>query len=155
MRRRLAAVLFAAIVAMPAYAGFDEVLAGLHAKLGHPTWIPFFGFIRAGVRVVHPDGVHDMQLAVFEGKGTLDSVEADRIMRSRIGGGYTPFVRVRSKRDHEWSFIYARPVGDLMDLVVLSNDGEDTVLVRVVVDPQRVSRSIDREPRTVALVARH
>lgn len=155
MTRRIAAVLLVAVISAPAYAGFDEVAAALHDRFGRQTWIPFFGFIRTGVRVVHPDGVHDLQLAVFEGKASLDAAEADRLMRSRIGGGYAPFVRVRSKHDHEWSFIYARPLDGLMDLVVLTNDGEDTVLVRVVVNPEKVSTYIDREPRTVALVARH
>jgi hypothetical protein len=154
MTRRIAVLVFAAIIAMPAYAGFDEVLAGLHANLGHATWIPFFGLIRTGVRIAHPDGVHDMQLVVFEGKGSFDSLEADRIMRSRIGRDYTPLVRVRSKRDHEWSFVYAKPAGDLMDLVVLTSDGEDTVLVRVLVNPETVTTTLDQQPGNVALVAR-
>ena len=153
MNRRIAVILFAALVSFPAYAGFDEVLAALHGKLGHSTWIPGFGLIRAGVRVTHYDGVHDLQLAVFEGKGTFDSLEADRLMRDRIGGGYTPMVRVRSKHDREWSFIYAKPAGDLMDLVVLTNDGQDTVLVRVVVDPETMAKYLDHEPKNAALVA--
>ena len=154
MSRRIALLVLAAVVSMPAYAGFDDVLAGLHAKLGSSTWIPGFGLVRLGVRVTHFDGVHDLQLAVFEGKGSFDPADADRLMRARIGTGYTPLVRVRSKRQHEWSFIYSKPAGDLLDLVVLTNDGEDTVLVRVVVDPEMASHYIDREPRNVALVAR-
>lgn len=152
--KRLTVVLFAALLSLPAYAGFDEVLAGLHAKLGRSTWIPGMGLVRAGIRVTHYNGVHDLQLAMFDGKGSFDPAEADRMMRTRIGGGYTPMVRVRSKRDHEWSFIYSKPDGELMDLVVLTNDGSDTVLVRVLVDPQAVTKYIDREPRNVALVAR-
>ncbi|HSP14411.1 MAG TPA: hypothetical protein VLV78_06645 [Thermoanaerobaculia bacterium] len=153
--RGFAVALLLASLAIPANAGFNEVLGGLESRLGRTTWIPLFGLARVGVRVIHPDGVHDIQLAVFEGKGTFDSLEADRLMRSRIGGGYTPLVRVRSKHDHEWSFIYARSIGNLMDLVVLSNDGSDTALVRVVVDPEVVSRYVREDPRNVALVARH
>jgi hypothetical protein len=153
MLRRLACVLLFAFVAIPAHAGFNEVLGGLEARLGHTTWIPLFGLLRVGVRAIHPDGVHDMQLAVFEGKGTFDSRDADELMRSRIGQGYAPLVRVRSQHDREWSFIYAKPIGELMDLIVLSNDGEDTVLVRVVVDPGRVTRYLNEDPRNVALVA--
>lgn len=154
MIRRIAIALLTAVLAMPAYAGFDEVLDGLHARLGHTTWIPFFSFIRAGIWVIHPDGVHDIQLAVFEGKGSFDVRDADRLMRTRIGNGYSPMVRVRSKKDHEWSFIYAQPSGQLMDLVVLTNDGSDTVLVRVVVDPAQVDTYLDRKRRKDALIAR-
>jgi len=38
--------------------------------------------------------------------------------------------------------------------MVLTNDGDDTVLVRVVVDPDIVTRYLDDDPRSVALVAR-
>lgn len=154
MTRRIAALVIAALVSLPAYAGFDEVLSGLHAKLGTSTWIPGFGLIRLGLRMTHVDGVHDLQLAVFEGKHGMDPREADHLMSSRIGNGYTPLVRVRSNRDGEWSFIYARAAGDLMDLVVLSCDREDTVLVRVVVDPAMVTTYLDKDPTKVQLVAR-
>ena len=153
MNRRIAAILFAALVSLPAYAGFDEVAAGLHAKLGSSTYIPGFAFIRLGFRMTHFDGVHDLQLAVFEGKHGMDPREADHLMSSRIGRGYSPMVRVRSNRNGEWSFIYARAEGDLMDLVVLTCDHEDTVLVRVVVDPQMVTTYLDKDPTKVQLVA--
>jgi hypothetical protein len=154
MLRRVAVALVLALLAMPASAGFNEVLNGLEARLGRPTWIPLFGLVRAGVRVLHPEGVHDVQLAVFEGKSHLDSVFADDLMRTRVGNGYTPLVRVRSRNDREWSYIYAKAIGDrLIDLVVLAKDGGDTTLVRVVVDPELVARYLDDNPRNVALVA--
>ena len=147
----LAIVLLAAV---PAHAGFNEILDGLETRLGHTMWIPMFGFVRMVVRIGHPRGVHDLQLAVFEGKGRLDPRELDALMTARAGRGYTPLVRVRSKHGQESSFIYAKNIGDRMELLVLTNDLEDTVLVRVVVDPQVVSRYLDKDPRAVGLVAR-
>ncbi len=154
MNRRIGVILIAALLAVPAYAGFDEVLSAVQAKIGSPTSIPGFGLIRLGIRITHYDGVHDLQLAVFEGKRAIEPAEADRLMRSRIGSGYTPFVRVRSKHNAEFSFIYARPDGDLLDMVVFTNDGEDTVLVRVVVNPDEVTKYLDKDPTKVQLVAR-
>ena len=154
MSRRLAFALLAVLLAVPAYAGFDDVLYGLQERLGPTTWIPFFGLARTVVRVGHPRGVHDLQLAVFEGKGRLDPLELETLMRLHAGHGYTPLVRVRSRHDRESVFIYARPMRDLIDLIVLTNDGDDTVLVRVVVDPDVVTRYLDENPRSVALVAR-
>ena len=155
MIRRIALVLFAAtVIALPAHAGFNEVLSGLNARLGSPTWIPGFGLVRIGIRITHYDGVHDLQLATFEGKGSFDSKEADAMMRTKIGRDYVPMVRVRSKHGHEWTFIYSRPMGDLLDMVVLTNDGSDTVLVRVVVDPDTVTKYIDKDPAKVGMVAR-
>lgn len=151
---RRAAVVLLLLAAAPAHAGFNEILDGLEGRLGHTMWIPMFGLVRTVVRIGHPRGVHDLQLAVFEGKGRLDPQELDALMTARAGRGYTPLVRVRSKHDKESSFIYAKNIGDKMELLVLTNDSEDTVLVRVVVDPQVVSRYLDQDPRAVALVAR-
>jgi hypothetical protein len=155
MTRRLGLVLLAILLSVPAYAaGFDDVLAGLESRLGRTTWIPFFGLARTVVRVGHPSGVHDIQLAVFEGKVRLDPADLDSLMRSRAGRDYAPLVRVRSRHDHEATFVYARPNGELIDLMVLTNDGDDTVLVRVVVNPDVVTRYIDNDPRSVAQLAR-
>lgn len=151
MRRAAAVLLF--LIAIPAHAGFNEILGGLEGRLGHTMWIPMFGLVRTVVRVGHPRGVHDLQLAVFEGKGRVDPKLLDALMTSRAGRGYAPLVRVRSKHEQESSFIYARALGDKIELLVLTSDSEDTVLVRVVVDPQVVTRYLDHDPRTVALVA--
>lgn len=115
-------------------AGFDEVANALESQLGRSTWIPFFGLARTFIRATHPDGVHDIQLAVFEGKGKIDGRVAAELMASRLGSDFRPMVRSRSKS--EWSYIYARPAGRAVELMILSNDGDDTVLVRVVADPE-------------------
>lgn len=151
---RRAAVLLALLVAVPAHAGFNEILGGLENRLGRTMWIPFFGLMRTVVRVGHPRGVHDLQLAVFEGKGRIDPQELDALMTSRAGRDYTPLVRVRSRRDKESSFIYARPAGNNIEMLVLTNDGDDTVLVRLLVDPRVVGQYLDNDPKTLALVTR-
>ncbi len=150
---RRAAVLVLLLVAVPVHAGFNEILGGLESRLGGTMWIPFFGLVRTVVRVGHPRGVYDLQLAVFEGKGAVDPQVLDALMTTRAGRDYTPLVRVRSRHDKESSFIYARPLGNNLELLVLTNDGDDTVLVRVVVDPDVVSKYLDKDPRSVALVA--
>ncbi len=154
MSRCLAFALLAVLLAVPAQAGFDDIVYALEARLGHSTWIPFFGLARSIVRVAHPEGVHDVQLAVFDGKGALDPLDAERLMNTRAGRDFTPLVRVRSRRQHESTLIYARPLRDDLELMVLTNDGDDTVPVRVVVDPDVVTRCLDENPRSVALVAR-
>lgn len=151
---RRALVVLLLLTAVPAHAGFDEVLGELEGKLGHTMWIPLFGMVRTFVRIGHPSGVHDVQLAVFEGKGRLDPVELERMMQSRAGREYVPLVRVRSRRENESSFIYMRPINDKMDLLVLTNDGEDTVLVRVVVNPDVVAQYINKDPRNVGQLAK-
>ena len=153
MTRRISLAVLALLLALPVHADFNEILGGLRARLGAPMWIPFFGIARTVVRVGHPRGVHDLQLAVFEGKGSIDPVDLDALMTRHAGRDYTPLVRVRSRHGRESSFIYARPAGDFVELLVLTNDNDDTVLVRVVADPEVVGRYLGRDPRSVALVA--
>ena len=154
MRRRVVFALLAVALAVPAHAGFDDIVYSLESRLGRSTWIPFFGLARSFVRVAHPEGVHDVQLAVFEGKGRLDPLDAQELMSRHAGRDFMPLVRVRSRRQHESTFVYARPLRGYLELMVLTNDGDDTVLVRVVVDPDIVTRYLDNDPRSVALVAR-
>ena len=144
MIRRATLLLALVLMAAPLYAGFDEVADALEGQLGHSTWIPFFGVARTFVRISHPDGVHDIQLALFEGKGRMTPLDAERLIVGQIGGGFSPLVKTRSKNG-EFAFIYARPAGDKLELVILSSDDDDTVLVRVVADP-KVMNAIERDP---------
>jgi hypothetical protein len=76
-------------------------------------------------------------------------------MRAKVGPGFTPLVQVRSRRSGEWSFIYAKPSPDTnrVELIVLTHDDDDTVLVRVEVDANAVAREVRRHPRHVSDMA--
>src|SRR5712691_4136942 len=105
MIRRLTFALLVVLLTSSAHAsGFDDVVYSLESRLGHSTWIPFFGLARTAVRVVHPEGVHDLQLAVFEGKGPLDPLDLQNVMSTRAGRDFSPLVRVRSRRGQESTF---------------------------------------------------
>ena len=153
MRRVLAAVAVAAslMTAVPAHAEFPDLARALEGRLGRRTFIPFLGLARTLVRVVSPRGVHDFQLAVFEDAPRLEGLELQQLMERYAGKGFTPMVRVRSHE--ETTFVYARPGrGDLLELTVLTRDGQDTVLVRVTVDGKTLAREMG-EPRFAARMA--
>ncbi len=154
-KRALAALLFA-IVALPLHADFSDVARAIDRHTGvKRVWIPFLGIARTFVRVIQPEGVHDFQLATFEGAHDIDPRELQRIMEEKVGPGFKPLVRVWSRKSSEWSFIYARPAtsGGRIELIVLAHDDEETVLVRVDVDANIVARELG-EPRNVGRVAR-
>jgi hypothetical protein len=158
MNRRLAVALLAGlVVAAPVYADFASVARALDAQQGMKRiWIPFLGVARALVRVAQPEGVHDFQLATFEGNGDVDPQALKQILQSRIGPGFVPLVQVWSKRSNDYSFIYARPTANMnrLELMILAHDGGDTVLVRVDVDAHVVAREIRDQPRRVSHHAR-
>lgn len=155
-KRVLAGLVLALVIAQPMFAGFNDVARAIDAKDGvSRMWIPFLGIARMLVRVASPDGIHDFQLVTFRGAEKLDPHELQTIMREKLGEGFSPLVQVRSRKSKEWSFIYARPTknAERFELVVLAHDDEDTVLVRVDIDAEMLSREIGREPRNVTRVA--
>src|SRR6266550_1732460 len=110
MSRRAALVILVGFMASGARADFDRLLRAVESQPGlHRVWMPGISLIRFGVQVVHPDGVHDFQIAVFEGQTQFDGRQFDAILRT---SNDTPMVRVHSNRTGETTIIWARPVGD-------------------------------------------
>lgn len=158
MTRRLVAAAVALCLTLPVYADFGAVARAIDAQRGvSRVWIPFLGVARAAVWLVRPQGVKDFQLAVFRGAENIDARRLQRIMTSSAGKGFAPLVQAWSRRSGEWSFIYARPDDDArrVELMILAHDDEETVLVRVNVDPSVIGKQIRLEPRRVRHVAEH
>jgi hypothetical protein len=154
IRRALAAVALLTI-AVPLHAGFNEVARAVQSKRGvKRVWIPFLGIARAAIWMARPAGVHDFQLATFEGTDDVDPRELANVLRERAGEGYQPLVQVRSARSGEWSFIYAKPSpgGSRIDLLILTHDHDETVLVRVDVNADELVRQMN-DPRGVVRIA--
>lgn len=156
MKRAAIIVLALLAIALPLRADFDSIVAAIESTTGlHRVRIPFLGLARFAVWVVHPKGVSDFQLATWEGHGEdMDRTQLAAIVRTRAGRGFSPVVEARSARTGEWSFIYARPQGDRrVELLVVSHDASDTVVVRAVVDATTFSEDFNR-PARLARVGR-
>lgn len=155
-KRAAAAIALFFVVALPLHADFASVARAIDDQSGvHRVWIPFLGLARAVVRVVQPEGVHDFQLATFEGADELDPRWLHEVLRTQAGPGFTPLVQTWSRKGKEWSFIYARPSAQAnrLELMILTHDKDDTVLVRVAVDANVVARELRDRPSEVTHVA--
>ncbi len=153
MTKRVGLVLIAFLLAQPMRADFRQIARGLDARLGPRTWIPFLGLGRVFIRSTHLSGVHDFQLAVFEGhRRDVDPMELDELMRRGVGEGFAPLVRVRSNRSGETVFIYARSHGSCIELMILAHETDDTVLVRIDANAEVVARQFG-EPLRLAKMA--
>jgi len=147
MTKRIALVLFAtAFVALPLRADFDSLVRAVETIPGlHRVPMPGFGLVRFAVWMVHPEGVHDLQLATFEGEGgDIDQRELERLLRRHAEAGYQPLVQAHSRRNGELTLIWARPArGDLVELLLLAHERNDeTVVLRTVVDVETIAREI-------------
>lgn len=138
----LAAILLAAT----ARADFDSLLRVIESQPGlHRVWTPGISLARMAVRMVQPKGVHDFQLAIFEGDGRFNGRDFESILRTSTD---RPMVQVHSNRTGETAVIWTRPTGgDLVEMVLLAHDPHDqTVVLRAVIDGEVLAREI-ADPR--------
>jgi hypothetical protein len=154
-RATLSALLL--LVALPMRADFDSLVHAVQTIPGlHRVSIPGFGLVRFAVWMVHPKGVHDVQLATFEGRShaDIDRGELERLLRQNADAGYQPLVQQHSRRTGELTLIWARPGrGDTMEVLLLAHDPKDeTVVLRAVVDVETIAREIVN-PHTAAHIA--
>ena len=141
-----AAILFALAlaIALPLRADFDSIVSAIESRGGlHRVRIPFLGLARFAIWVARPKGVYDFQLATWEGSGTMSRREMAAIVRREIGEGFSPIVQATSERSGEWTFIYGRPHGRNVELMVVTHDATDTVVVRAVVDAETFAQDFD------------
>jgi hypothetical protein len=153
IKRIAAALILIAVIAVPVRADFDDVATAISRKIGvRKTWIPFLGVARFAVWIIRPTGVHDFQLATFEGGHGVDPRELRAILTAKAGQGFAPLVQVYSRRSNEYSFVFARPgkKANRMELIVLTSEDDETTLVRVDVDGEVLARNLN-DPKNVGV----
>jgi len=156
-KRLLLAALLTLGIAAPMRADFDSLVRAVETIPGlKRVTIPGFGLVRFAVWMVHPKGVYDVQLATFEGDGgDIDQHRLESLIRQHAEAGYQPLVQARSRRSGEMTFIWARPArGNSVELLLIAHErGDNTVVLRTVVDVETVAREIVN-PHTATRVAR-
>lgn len=159
MTKRVAfAALLAIVVAAPLRADFDSLVRAVGGIRGmHRIPLPGISLVRFAVWMVHPKGVHDLQLATFEGRrgDGLDRAEFEALVREHADAGYKPLVQAQSRRSGELTMIWARPMrGDRVELLLVAHEpGDETVVLRTVVDMETIAREI-ADPHQATRVAR-
>ena len=147
MSKRLFVILI--FVAATAQADFDSLVRAVGSSRGlHRRWTPGIPLVRLGVRMVHPAGVHDFQIAMFEGDGAVDF---QRVIDSTPA---TPIVRAHDRRSGETAVIWARAVSDdLFEMLLVAHDPKDeTVVLRAVIDGETLAREI-ADPKHASRIA--
>ena len=145
MSKRLGMALAFVLAAASARADFNSLVRVVGASRGlHRIWTPGISLARFGVRLIHPAGVHDFQIAMFDGEGDVDF---ERELRTSSA---VPIVRTRDNRTGETAVIWARPLGgDLVEMLLLAHDPKDqTVVLRAVVNGETLAKEI-ADPKRV------
>lgn len=149
MRRFLFAAPLVLLLVPAASAGdrdFNAVVRGVESNLGiRRTRIPLFGTMMFFVKVARPGGVKQLEMAIFDEVkySPPDEARFDELMRSAVGDRWSPMVRVRSRRDHEWTYIYVRPDGRDFKMIIATFERDEAVLMHLKVKPEALLDSLD------------
>ncbi|HEY0006289.1 MAG TPA: hypothetical protein VGB17_16025 [Pyrinomonadaceae bacterium] len=137
---------FASTTALADDKEFDAVTKHLKTQYkAKRVRIPFLGLASFAVRLVRPAGVKSFKVAIFEdlsfAGGMLDD-GLNRVLRNALSQEWQPLVRVRS-REGEQTYIYARDSGQHIKLMVVNIGRKDAVVLRVKVNPDKLSAFIN------------
>ena len=148
-RLRYLPLCFALILgSMPARAGDREFqqIVGRLSDAYHKKPMRFMGLVSFAARVAHPEGTSGLRLAIFEDIDPNvgpDPGQFDRFMQRTVGPDFHPFVRVRSKHDGEQTYIYTRDDRGGWDMLVVTLDPSEAVVVKMRLNQEAMRRWVD------------
>ena len=144
----LALGMTAILAATPAQAGdreFHEIVNRL-ATAYHKKPMPFMGFVSFIARFAQPQGVSGIKFAIFDDIDpslSPDEREFDGFMQGIVGSEFQPFVRVRSHHDHEQTYVYLHDLKDSSEMLVVTIDSADAVVVKMRLKPEAMKDWVD------------
>lgn len=133
--------------------GFDAVVQAVsttyHARqsLKFVSW-----FAGMATKFARPEGVKSLRMAIFEDQDfTPHDGEAqfEQAVENALQEDWRPLVRVRSNRNHERTFIYARDGGKDVKLFIVTLESSEAVVMEVKISARRFSRMMD-EPENMS-----
>ena len=149
MRARVILILTVASVllaALPVEAQFKDIRRAVDREIGGDrVWIPFKGLMRLYVKAAKPEGVHDLQFAIYEDADGADRGRIEKIFEQNLGPEWRPFVRVTSQAEGEEVLIYAREGddGNTIDMMIFAGERDETVLMATTIDVDRFVEGLD------------
>ena len=146
MSRKLAIAILLFLIATTVNASpFQRAVKAVEEDTGlRRIYIPFLGLARTFVRITGYEGVHDLRLAVFEGKRKNRSEEMPPF--DKIAGPDWQKV-MHSRSDREQTAIFARVEGDMMRMLVVTYETNEAVVVEMKIEPLRFAEFLEEQER--------
>ncbi len=146
--RALLALAFLTTAALPpaeaADKDFKAVVRAVESDLNiRHMRLPLIGFIAR--MAASTQGVHQLNFVVYDEVRyeRPDPRQFDQMMKSAVADRWTPFVTVRSKRDHEYTYIYIRPDGEHWKMMIASFEPGEAVLMHLKLDAAAMLKDFD------------
>jgi hypothetical protein len=141
------------VVAAAEADSFGSLVRSLESQAGvEVTTPPMMWLARLVVKAAQPEGVMDVRLATLEGSG-LSRVAGDasfnKLLQRVTDQGWSPLVKVRSKKSGELSAVHVKEHRGRLSLLVVAISRGDGVVVEATVKPEVFARWLE-EPRQIA-----
>jgi hypothetical protein len=112
---------------------------------GKRTSIPFVGLANFVLKFWHPAGVKSVKLAVFANPtptGEPNGPSFDSALKAAAASEWQPVVRVYSRADRQWVYVYMLEEGKDVKLLVATNGEREGVVAQVKFDPVKLAEFI-------------
>lgn len=117
--------------------------------------VPFLGLARFAVKIIRPAGVKSFKLATFKNlqhTNAAPDTAARWLMREVLPEEWQPLVRVRADTGEE-VYVYARPVGKDIKVLLASIDKDEAFVARVRFSPQALAKWM-QDPKIMSISLR-
>jgi hypothetical protein len=104
------------------------------------------GFAGLVVKFSHVGGVKNFKAAIFENQNFMNTDadgKIDDIARHAIQDGWQPVVQSFSHRSGEHNYVFARPEGKDLKLLILNLERNEANVIQVKVDPKKLDQFLD------------
>jgi hypothetical protein len=113
-----------------------------HFQTQH-THIPMWGLLKLFIRIAKP-GI-GLDLALFEDRQLVPAHmgEFEQRLLLALGKEWQPFVRAYSKKDNEYSVLYAKPLDSKFKLLSISIEPREAVAVKLNLSCKKLSEWLE------------
>lgn len=120
-----------------------HIEANYHVHRNHRWAMAFAGLV---VKVSHVAGVKSFKGAIFEDQhleNTASDQKLDEIVLRAGESGWQPMVKSFSRRTGEHAFVYAKPDGHDLKLLIVSVEPNEAAVVQIKLDPDKLNDFLD------------
>jgi hypothetical protein len=130
--------------------GYDALVQGIERQYSvHAQRVPMMGFVSLCALVKTHGGVRSLQVAQFDNFHATDPQALSSLVASTLGPEWHPFVVSRhihnGRSSGDASFIYVKPQGDLMRMMIVDASDNELDIVRMKMDGRELARYMQKE----------
>jgi|GEM_PF-383516 len=118
--------------------------------------IPFLGLAGFIVKIIRPAGVKNFKLAIFEDQDLSrnhSGVDFSTVVRSALNREWQPMIRIYSRENGGWTYIYAKVKGKDIEFLVATLTRRDAVVFQAKLNPQTLVKWLEKPDSMGGLLA--